>query len=361
MEVADNKMQKRIEQYNQMAMKVDSSQFPVGLYEGKMGLCIYFYEVAGLTSERKYRMIANKLFDDVVNRVTDKIEIDPSSGLTGICMAVNYLIESGHIKGSPNQILKNYDDKIIQSLLFNRLLDFNPDLDRVRMVSGCLMYLITRLKNDGLSANEREIMQGVVIEMINKIESLHFDKLIEPVDFSITDYFAPLYLKLLQRMYQLGFYNYKIERIIDGLTPHILCRYPLNKTNRFSLCMAMKDLNAIAGGIAGWDKHIELLQRDLVIHQVINEFRNKNITFNKGLCGFYYLLRKTGVDRTYDELFVHKITTSDFWDNSFEKGNPYAQPFSLYNGAPGVILTYLHIMNQSCPVMFFDKAMGQYA
>ena len=101
MEVSDKKMQERIENYNQMAINMDFSHLSFGLYDGKMGLCIHFYELAELTLEDKYRTVANKLFIDIANQITDKLEIDPSNGLTGICMAVNYLIESGYIEGSP--------------------------------------------------------------------------------------------------------------------------------------------------------------------------------------------------------------------------------------------------------------------
>jgi hypothetical protein len=360
MELTDKKMHERIEKFNQMAMNVDFSQLSIGLYHGKMGLCVYFYELAGLTSEKKYRTVANKILVDTVNRITDNLEIDPSNGLTGICMAVNFLIDSGYIEGNPNHVLKSYDDKIIQSLLFNRMLDSNPDLDMIKEILGSLTYLTTRLQNTGLSNNQRHIMQGVIIEMINKIESLHIDKFTEPASFSVTTYFTPFYLQLLQRIYQLNFYNYKIEKIIDGLSPHILCMYPLNKANRLSLCSAMNEINAIAGSIAGWDRHIELLQQDLDNYQIVHEFRNKNITFNKGLCGFYYLLRKTDINQEYNGLFINKIANSDIWVHFLKNDNAYIQPFSLYSGAPGVILTYLHMFFRSNAVMFFDKAIGQY-
>jgi len=360
MELADKKMGGYIERFNQMTMSMDISQLSLGLYDGAMGLCIYFYELAGLTSERKYKMTANKLFNDTVNRITYNLEINPSNGLTGICMAVNYMIDAGYMEGNPNHILKSYDDRIIQLLLFDKLLESNPSIDRIQTVLGSLTYLTARLQNIRLSRNERQVMQGVIIELLNKTESLHIDKFTEPESFSVTAYFIPYYLQLLQRMYQLNFYNCKIEKIVDGLSPHILRLYPLNKANRLSLCAAMRELNAIVGGIPGWDRHIELLKHDLDTHQIIHEFRNKDITFNRGLCGFYYLLRKTGVKREYNDLFIHKIANSDVWDHVFEKNNVYILPFSLYNGALGVILTYLHIVNRSDAMMFFDKAIGQY-
>ena len=354
-------MQGRIERFNQVVLEVALSQLPVGLYHGKMGLCIYFYELSNLVSEKKYRIVANKILNDIINQVTDTFEIDLSSGLSGICMAVNYLLNTGYIEGNPNRVLKNYNDRIIQSLLFNRMLDSNPNPDMIKTILGSLTYLTIRLQNTGLSDNERRIMQGVIIEIINKIESLDIDKFTEHPLFPATAYFTPFYLQLLQRIYQLNFYNYKIAKIMDDLSPHILRIYPLNKANRLSLCSAMNAIKPIAGSITGWDKHIELLQQNLDNRQIISEFRNKNIAFNNGLCGFYYLLRKTGIINAYNDLFINKITNSDKWEQFFNNDDDtFSKPFSLYNGLPGVILTYLHILNRSSAMMFFDTAIRQY-
>ena len=321
---------------------------------------VQFYELACLTAEKKYRTIAGKMLDDIVDRITENTAIDTASGLTGICMAVNFLIDSGNMEGNANYMLKSYEDKIIQSLLVDRILDSNPTLSMLKKVMGSLSYFTTRLQNTKLSDNERYIMQGIIIEIINKIESLELDKFTEPSSFSVISYFTPFYLQLLKSIYQLNFYNYKIEKILDDLSPRILYMYPSNKANRLSLYLAMKEINAIVGGIAGWDKQIELLQQDLDIHQIINEFRNKNMAFNQGLCGFYYLLRKTEPNKDYTDLLIHRIAHSDIWDHYFINDNAYMQPFSLYHGAPGVILTYLHMVTKSNSVMFLDKVIGQY-
>ena len=116
MESPDKNMCERIGQFNQMVMNMDLSQLPVGLYHGTMGLCIYFYELAALTAEKKYRTVANKIFVDTVNRVTDNIEIEVANGLTGICMAINFLIDAGYITGNPNHVLKSYDTRKNSSL-----------------------------------------------------------------------------------------------------------------------------------------------------------------------------------------------------------------------------------------------------
>ena len=355
-------MQERIEKFNQMVMNIDLERIPFGLYHGKMGLCIYFYELADLTSEKKYRVFAEKLLDDVIDNLLADIVIFPENGSTGICLAINYLLDKGYVKGNPNYVLKNLDDKIIQSLLFDKSFDNGKKTDLVmsNLLLGSLVYLAIRLQNTRLNHDEKQIMQNVIIENVNKIESLEIDIFAEPAFFSVTEYFMPRYLQLLQQIYQLNFYNYKIEKIIDELSPHILYRYPLNKANRLSLFSAMNQLVATCGNINRWDEYMKMLLQNLNVSQIINEFRNKNIVFFNGLCGFYYLLRKVGRDNGYNDLFLNKITSSDIWNQLPEDEKSFKEQAGLYGGLPGVILTYLHILNDSNSVLFFDNVIRQY-
>jgi len=356
-------MQERIEKFNQLTMNSDFKRIPVGLYYGKMGLCIYFYELAHLISEKKHRVFAEKLLRDIVDNVAENTPIDLENGLTGICVGINYLLDKGYVTGNPKHVLKDFDNKIIQSLFFSRIYnsDKNLTLNNVNSLLGILVYLVIRLQHTGLSKYERCIIQGVIIENINKIESCEIEKFTEPALFSVIGYFTPLYLQLLQRIYQLHFYDYKIDKIVESLSSHIFYCYPLNKANRLSLYSAMNEVATTFGNIRGWDKHIEVLQQHLDIPSIIHEFLNKNMAFFNGLCGFYYLLRKMGRGDEYKDLFLNKISNSDIWNQLseiIEKDLPV--PIGLYGGLSGVILTYLHLLHDSNSVIIFDKIISQY-
>jgi len=352
----DKMMQERIEKFNQLVMNLDFKNTPAGLYNGKMGLCIYFYELAYMTSEKKYSVFAEKLLNDIVPNIAENIAIDMETGLTGICIAINYLLDKGYVSGNPNSVLKNFDDKILRSLLFNRTFENDKNMN----LSITLLYLSSRLQHTGLNKDERRIMQDVIIENINRIESSDTEKFTEPTFFSSTGYFTPIYLKLLQQIYKLHFYDYKIERIVKEISSHILYRYPLNKANRLLLCSEMNEIEMIFENIKGWNEHIGVLQQNLNIPQIIHEFRNKNMAFFNGLCGFYYLLRKTGHGNEYNDLFLDKISSSDIWDQLYENDNALYLPTGLYGGISGVILTYMHIFYNSGYVIFFDKVISQY-
>ena len=358
----DKIMQERVEKFSQLFMNINFDSMPIGLYNGKMGLCIYFYELAHLTSKKKYNVFAEKLLEDVIKNIYENTTVDTENGLTGICMAINYLLDKGYVKGNPNYVLKDLDDKIIKSLLFSRIFEHEkkPNLSILNSLLGNIVYLTIRLQNTKLNNNERNTMQNVIIENINKIESLEVEKFTEPTFFSTTEYFTPLYLQSLQRIYQLNFYDYKIEKIVEGISSHILYQYPVNKANRMLICQTMNEAAAIFKNIKGWDEHIEALRQHLDIPQIIHEFRNKNMAFSNGLCGFYYLLKKTGRGNGYKDLFLNKISNSDIWDLLSEDKDILKAPIGLYDGISGVILTYLHILYNSDCDMFFDKVISQY-
>jgi len=357
----DKTMQKRIEEFNRFAMNTDLKQVSNGLYNGKMGICIYFFELAHLTSEKKYRFFAEKLLDDVVNNVSENIGFKDENELTGICMAINYLLDKGYVTGNPNNVLKELDNRIIRLLLFNYGIenDKNLNLTVINSLLGNLLYLAVRLQNSRLNRDERSIIQNVIIENINRIETNETNKFIEPPFFSVTEYFIPSYLQLLRQIYKLHFFDLKIEKIIEGLSCQLLNCYPQNKANRLLLSLAMQETMETFGNPNGWDEHIEVLQQHLVIPQIIHEFRNKNVAFFNGLCGFFYLLRKTGKGDKYNKLFLDKISNSDVW-LFLENKESLNGSIGLYGGLSGVALTFLHITHNPDSVTFFDVINSQY-
>jgi hypothetical protein len=352
-------MQKRIEQFNQFVINLDLSDFPIGLYYGKMGLCIYFYELSRFTSDNSHLVFAEKLLDDIVDGISDKVAIDPENGLTGICLAINYLLSNGFAEGDPNKVLKDFDSKIIHSLLFNQLFDNdkNLSLGTINLRLGSLIYLSIRLENKNISKEERLIIENVLVENINKIEAMETDKFTEPVLFSVTGYFSPLYLQLLTKVYKLDFYNYKIDKIINSLTPHLLYRFPLNRANRMLLCASMEEATSTFKDLSEWSDRVHLLKQDSNIPQTINEFRNKNIAFSNGLCGFYYLLKRAGNSRQFHDFFIDKIERSEKWESLSEEENVMKSQIGLYGGLPGIILTYMDILRREEVSGYFDTVI----
>lgn len=337
-------MQERIDKFNNFVMEQDIDKMPVGLFSGKMGICIYFYHQARITQNKVYEKFAGKLLDSIYSQVHTEMPIDLENGLVGICFGINYLIEKNFVQGNVNSILKELDDRIFRFLNFTYLSNnLNNQIDDLRVMLGVSFYFSKRLESYQLSVNESYIFKNIIIKSINKIENTNLpDKFTEPHFFSITNYFFPLYLIFLSKIYNQDFFNYKIEKIFDEISNKLKSTYPLLKCNRLFLSIGIECIINIKD-MDGWKDHIKLLEQDIDTSMIITEeFRNKNILANDGLSGFYFLMSDLHKEFILDELLIaEKITSSDFWIqlNNIEENNNKI-PLGLVTGFTGVVLAY---------------------
>lgn len=336
-------MKERIEKFNGFVMSLDIEKIPIGLFSGKMGICIYFYHQARLTQNRKYEKFAEKLLDSIYRQVHTEMPIDIENGLAGICYGINYLIEENFVKGNVNSILKELDDRIFRSLNFNSLSNNSIiRIENIKLILGISFYFSMRLNNHNLDENERFIFENIIIKAINKIESTNEpDKFSEPYFFSLINYFLPIYLIFLSQVYKHNFYNYKIEKIFDEMSDKLKSTYPLLQSNRLYLSAGIKCIQKLKP-MNGWGDHIKLLEQNIDIPLIIKvDFKNKNILLNNGLTGFYYLIKKKYKRTSFDKNLVsERIVFSDLWHslNYDEEKNKIS--FGLVTGLSGVILTY---------------------
>jgi len=340
-------MNGRIDSFNQYVMSQDIDKLPIGLYEGKMGICIYFYHQARLTQNKTYEKFAEKLLDSIYSQVHIEIPIDIANGLVGICYGINYLIEENFVSGNANIILKELDDRIFRSLYFNYL--ENELYKGIEMVKGVLdlsTYFSMRLKNKNLSSNEQYLFRNIIVKSINKIENVDLFKMYaEPPLFSITNYFFPSYLLFLSEIYKLNFYNYKLIKIFDVMSDKIKSTYPLLQCNRLFLSAGIKRILK-SKSINGWREHIQLLEQNADFSSSLkNEFRNKNIFPFDGITLFYYITKKfhDSANINYD-LLCKKIADSDIWEDCLKDETILKTHIGLVTGFCGVILAYQDVL-----------------
>src|ERR1035438_8832595 len=101
----DDIMQERIEKFNHYVMSLDIDKIPIGLFCGKMGICIYFFHQARLTKNKKYEKFAKKLMNSIYDQIHTKSINDLEDGLIGVCLGINYLIEENFLKGNINYVI----------------------------------------------------------------------------------------------------------------------------------------------------------------------------------------------------------------------------------------------------------------
>ena len=332
-----------IEQFNTFVIQQDIDRLPVGLFGGKTGLAIYFYHQARSTGEKRYEIFAGKLLDSMYKQIHKELPMDLQSGLAGICSGILHLMETGFVKGNPNYVLKELDDKIIKTLYFQYLAaNQYIAIEELKNTVHCSLYLCKRLIDNKLSKNEKHIFEQTVVRAVNRIETASSsEKMTEPWLFSRYDYFPVLYLELIEKVYKLGFYSYKLDKVCDEWNERLLSTCPLLKSHRLLMASAMEKVNDFYKS-EKWKEHIALLRQNVTIETVINtDFRNKNLYIADGLAGFYMFLKKNNLlTGNIQKLVSEKIACSEVW-NDFETATDIGKLsyIGLMNGLAGVILT----------------------
>jgi len=340
-------MQLRIAEFNKLLMNLDISQMPIGLFDGLMGICIYFYYQGHYYREQKYYQFADKLLDTIANNLSEKMQIDIQTGLLGICFGINHLIKNNFVKGN-NRVLQMPEEKIYREIYL--ILDKTGNLSSEEMhtlLHGAF-YFCAKLKESKILLDDYFLCQNLIIDCINKIEFIpDIKKHTEPFLFLPAMDFLPLYLTLLSNVYSLKIYDYKLKKICDNLNDTIMSKYPYSLSNRLFLAFAIKEINDYYNN-SDWKRHAEVLFYNISINNVIDtSFRNKNILPHNGLAGFYYILKKFGyLTDAYKNCLSCKLAQSELWEDKLNKSiDNDSVSWGLVRGLSGVILAYQDCAN----------------
>lgn len=57
---------------------------PLGLAHGKMGICIYFFVLSRYEENKEYKSVADKILDEIFERISEIQSIDVKNGLSGV-------------------------------------------------------------------------------------------------------------------------------------------------------------------------------------------------------------------------------------------------------------------------------------
>ena len=81
----------------------------LGLYNGKMGMVIFFFHYARYTGNSLYEDFAGELLDDIYEDITDNISF---SQLCEIGWGILYLLQQGFVEGNADEVLEIIDERI---------------------------------------------------------------------------------------------------------------------------------------------------------------------------------------------------------------------------------------------------------
>ena len=86
----------------------------LGLFNGKMGIVIFFYHFAKYSQKNIYYDFANKLLDEIYSEIHSETPINLKNGLCGIGVGMEYLLQNNFLEGDSDEVLADIDKKIME-------------------------------------------------------------------------------------------------------------------------------------------------------------------------------------------------------------------------------------------------------
>src|SRR5690554_4051700 len=89
----------------------------MGLLNGKLGLCLYFYSLARETGDHVLQELANQLMGEMYESVRGAaLPPDFYSGLAGIAWGISYLVKNDFVDADLDEALSEVDDRLYRYL-----------------------------------------------------------------------------------------------------------------------------------------------------------------------------------------------------------------------------------------------------
>jgi len=112
----------------------------LGLFHGKMGIVLFFSELAHASQNSAYEDLASNLLGEIYEEIHYDLPINLENGLCGIGWGIEYLVQHGLMEGDTDEILSDIDQKVME---------INPlrmtDFSLRRGLGGIAYYVLARL------------------------------------------------------------------------------------------------------------------------------------------------------------------------------------------------------------------------
>lgn len=312
-------------------------QYPIGLLNGKMGICIYFYHLSRMENVVEYEKIADKILDTIIeeipsNKFKNARSIIVSDGLAGIAVGISHLIKEKFLTGDINTVLDDIDDTIFNIIAFE---ENNFSNMFIQEKIYLLYYLYIRHDEQNTKDGKyifSELIINIIESIYQQITPAFFD---EPVSFSIYEYHLPAFLFIISKIMSLDIYNYRISKILYEFSIKISGSFPVRQSNQLFLLWGLLSISSYYNTLE-ITKLITLLKSNIDINHILyKELRDKRIFIHNGVSLIYILLLiiqkefpKNAIE--FDSQEIHKrIMKSEVWENTGKF------PYGLLEGITG--------------------------
>ena len=339
-------MNENLNQYfagvNEKIIASCNQKMSLDIEKGKMGYCLYFFNLARLLSEPKYQKQAEKILDNIYSELSAEPTERSVYELAQIGTGVNCLIKRKFVEGNINSVLGDIDDRIFKKLAFEK----TPITYRTYGIILVLYFVCMRIEEQKKESDAKFILEEIEIKLFNSLyQSLDPGFYDESILFNLISYKLPQFLFTVSKLYSLQFYNYRITEILREISGLILSRMPVLHANRLYLLWSLMHLKKSTGWTI-WNEQMDMLVNHIDYQKIIyKELRNKDVFLLDGVAGIYMLLnalKDTTCRIPFDKiLFRKRIEESEIW-----KDEELAKSVGLANGFSGLLWVYYLIVNE---------------
>ena len=334
---------------NQLKQNENAIHSP-GLFHGKMGLAIFYYQLSSIESYKEYESKADDLIDVLSEEMTSaNLSPDFEHGLAGIGWGIEYLTRNGFLEADTDEVLEDFDNRIYKSIVFTDNLPINVE----NGLLGYAFYILTRMESCHDSVTY-SFLKNLMIEIVNRIVVLvnrQAIKFSEPSGFNLY-WELPLILLVFAKMLENGIFTNKIYQVLKELTPKICTLFPLLHCNRAYLLLGILAVNKHCK-LLYWKEHADVLAANTSFSCIVEkEFYDKNIFLRVGLSGALVIARSLNklnilpAETFAPEIWSKRILESSIWETLNKEERPTLSALELLSGFPG-ILTALMLINNN--------------
>lgn len=324
---------------NKLISSLDGD-FPLGLTYGKMGVCIYFYQMERLGKTDQYRVIGDKVLDDVLTEISSVESLNVEDGLAGIALGLIFLVRKKYIEANLNELLVDVDDVIYKYLMFHE----NKSIIPVKDILGYIYYFNIRLEEIS-NEQDQSVFKDVIAYLVECLFENVNENFFDDYDkFSVYYYQLPLLFFVFAGLLEKGIYTSRIFHILDEWKMRLITRIPLLHMNRLYLLWGMLTIKPFLKD-TDFIQYVDQIKRSVDVKYLIErEINIKNIFVTNGYSLLFVLLKL--IDKKYplysfvydENQIVDKIKTSPAWKNLQDVPSFYRIHRGLLNGFLGVDL-----------------------
>jgi lantibiotic modifying enzyme len=198
----------------------------LSLYNGSMGIAIFYAKLFEMTKEKKYAKKTEQLINHIISQLSNvQMSHTLASGFTGVAWGLHYLAQKGFLKENPDDLFVELD-KYIQEAGMRDLR--NGMYDFIHGGMGSIVFCLNRLPNKNVLA----FLDQAIIE-IDKVKredefglkwiDLFSNRHLGSVAYNFgLAHGMPSIVAVLLKVYAKGLFQDKTSKLIQGALAWIL-------------------------------------------------------------------------------------------------------------------------------------------